>query len=70
MESIAELARRVMPLSHAAMAAARTHLDTLAKPPGSLGRLEELAVRLAGRFLQNRRETKSARSVDNSNNAL
>jgi nicotinate-nucleotide--dimethylbenzimidazole phosphoribosyltransferase len=31
----------------AAAAAARRHLDTLTKPPGSLGRLEELAVRLA-----------------------
>ena len=27
--------------------ALRGHLDALAKPPGSLGRLEELAVRLA-----------------------
>ena len=26
---------------------ARRHLDTLTKPPGSLGRLEELATRLA-----------------------
>lgn len=33
---------------HAAAAAeAKVHLDTLTKPPGSLGRLEELAVRLA-----------------------
>ncbi|MBI4593377.1 MAG: nicotinate-nucleotide--dimethylbenzimidazole phosphoribosyltransferase [Candidatus Rokubacteria bacterium] len=32
----------------AAGEAARRHLDTLTKPPGSLGRLEELAVRLAG----------------------
>ena len=31
----------------AAAAGARRHLDTLTKPPGSLGRLEELAVRLA-----------------------
>ena len=31
----------------AAAAAAQRHLDTLTKPPGSLGRLEELAVRLA-----------------------
>jgi nicotinate-nucleotide--dimethylbenzimidazole phosphoribosyltransferase len=37
---------------HAAAAAARRHLDALTKPPGSLGRLEELAIRwsaLAGR---------------------
>jgi len=31
----------------AAAAEAQAHLDTLTKPPGSLGRLEELAVRLA-----------------------
>ena len=31
----------------AAAAKAKAHLDTLTKPPGSLGRLEELAVRLA-----------------------
>src|SRR5688572_27386515 len=32
----------------AAEPAARRHLDQLTKPPGSLGRLEELAARLAG----------------------
>jgi nicotinate-nucleotide--dimethylbenzimidazole phosphoribosyltransferase len=47
-ERIAELVGRVQPLDREAMAASRTHLDSLAKPPGSLGRLEELAVRLAG----------------------
>jgi nicotinate-nucleotide--dimethylbenzimidazole phosphoribosyltransferase len=31
----------------AAAASAQRHLDTLTKPPGSLGRLEELAIRLA-----------------------
>ncbi|MFL5681327.1 MAG: nicotinate-nucleotide--dimethylbenzimidazole phosphoribosyltransferase [Chloroflexota bacterium] len=31
-----------------AMAEARRRLDALTKPPGSLGRLEELAIRLAG----------------------
>jgi nicotinate-nucleotide--dimethylbenzimidazole phosphoribosyltransferase len=30
-----------------AIVAARQHLDTLTKPPGSLGRLEELAARMA-----------------------
>src|SRR5436309_3230088 len=29
------------------VAAARRHLDTLTKPPGSLGRLEDLAARLS-----------------------
>jgi nicotinate-nucleotide--dimethylbenzimidazole phosphoribosyltransferase len=36
------------PLDAEAMAGARIHLDGLTKPPGSLGRLEELAIRLAG----------------------
>lgn len=36
------------PLDDAAMAAAGAHLDTLTKPPGSLGRLEALAITLAG----------------------
>src|SRR5688500_8273589 len=47
-----ELLRRtcsaIGPLDESAMAAARAHQDHLTKPPGSLGRLEELAVRLAG----------------------
>jgi nicotinate-nucleotide--dimethylbenzimidazole phosphoribosyltransferase len=38
----------VTPLDEAAMAAARAHQDDLTKPPGSLGRLEALAVQLAG----------------------
>ena len=36
------------PLDGTAMAAARRHFDGLTKPPGSLGRLEDLAVQLAG----------------------
>jgi nicotinate-nucleotide--dimethylbenzimidazole phosphoribosyltransferase len=39
---------RVRPLDADAMAAAQHHLDRLTKPPGSLGRLEEIAVHLAG----------------------
>jgi len=39
---------RIAPLDAAAMAAASARLDRLTKPPGSLGRLEELAIRLAG----------------------
>jgi len=38
----------IEPLDEAAMAAARAHLDRLTKPPGSLGRLEQLVVQLAG----------------------
>lgn len=39
---------RIREPDQAAMAAARTRQDRLTKPPGSLGRLEELAVWLAG----------------------
>jgi nicotinate-nucleotide--dimethylbenzimidazole phosphoribosyltransferase len=35
-------------LDEAAMDGARDHLDRLTKPPGSLGRLEELTIDLAG----------------------
>ncbi len=38
----------VRPLDGAAMEAARRRQETLAKPPGSLGRLEELSIQLAG----------------------
>lgn len=38
----------VKPLDEGAMAAARRRQAQLAKPPGSLGRLEELSVQLAG----------------------
>jgi nicotinate-nucleotide--dimethylbenzimidazole phosphoribosyltransferase len=36
------------PLDETAMSGARARLDSLTKPPGSLGRLEDLVVRLAG----------------------
>lgn len=36
------------PIDHAARAAVQARLDSLTKPTGSLGRLEELAVRLGG----------------------
>ncbi len=39
---------KVTPLEEAAMAAARERQAQLAKPPGSLGRLEDLSVQLAG----------------------
>jgi nicotinate-nucleotide--dimethylbenzimidazole phosphoribosyltransferase len=38
----------IKPLDEAAMARARSRQDTLTKPPGSLGRLEELSTQLAG----------------------
>ena len=43
-----EVITAVRPLDEAAMAAARERQAQLAKPPGSLGRLEELSVQLAG----------------------
>jgi nicotinate-nucleotide--dimethylbenzimidazole phosphoribosyltransferase len=42
------LGREIRPLDEAAMAAAHAHLDRLTKPPGSLGRLEELVIAAAG----------------------
>jgi nicotinate-nucleotide--dimethylbenzimidazole phosphoribosyltransferase len=44
--SIAALRDAIAPPPDEALRAARRHLDTLTKPPGSLGRLEELAARL------------------------
>jgi nicotinate-nucleotide--dimethylbenzimidazole phosphoribosyltransferase len=38
----------IKPLDKGAMAEARAHQDLLTKPQGSLGRLEELAIKLAG----------------------
>ena len=43
-----ELTFPILPLDAAAMTAARERQAQLAKPPGSLGRLEELAIQLAG----------------------
>lgn len=39
---------QIRPLDRAAMARAQARLDSLTKPPGSLGVLEELGVKLAG----------------------
>jgi adenosyl cobinamide kinase/adenosyl cobinamide phosphate guanylyltransferase len=46
--NIADVVERIMPLDREAMREARDRLDALTKPRGSLGRLEELAVQLAG----------------------
>jgi nicotinate-nucleotide--dimethylbenzimidazole phosphoribosyltransferase len=44
------IAQIVPPLNESAIAVARARHDSLTKPPGSLGRLEDLAVKLAGIF--------------------
>ena len=48
MTLFAETIARIGPLDEAAMARAREREATLTKPPGSLGRLEDLAIQLAG----------------------
>ncbi|MCR4441076.1 MAG: nicotinate-nucleotide--dimethylbenzimidazole phosphoribosyltransferase [Peptococcaceae bacterium] len=45
---MAETLNNIAPLDETAMAKARDRLDGLLKPPGSLGKLEDLAVQLAG----------------------
>ena len=47
-EKIEALVHAVQPLDQKAMLAAEAYQAQLAKPPGSLGRLEELSVQLAG----------------------
>ena len=42
------LVRAVLPLDRGAMTAAEEYQARLAKPPGSLGRLEEISIQLAG----------------------
>lgn len=48
MQRIAATIARIQPLSHEAQQAARLRQVALTKPPGSLGRLEELSTWLAG----------------------
>lgn len=43
-----DIIRQVSPLDEGAMAAARERQARLAKPPGSLGRLEDISIQLAG----------------------
>src|SRR5215217_7769398 len=48
MTLLAETIARIGPLDEAAMGRAREREGMLTKPPGSLGRLEDLAIQLAG----------------------
>ncbi|MBI2942525.1 MAG: nicotinate-nucleotide--dimethylbenzimidazole phosphoribosyltransferase [Chloroflexi bacterium] len=48
MKNISNLIGRIHPLDAAAMRVARERQDVLTKPQGSLGRLEELSVKVAG----------------------
>lgn len=48
MDTIQRIVESVEPLNEVAMQAARERQSQLTKPPGSLGRLEQLAVQLAG----------------------
>jgi len=48
MEIIEQTIEMIKPLDQTALAQARARQDKLTKPPGSLGRLEELGIQLAG----------------------
>ena len=48
MEKLEKAIKRIGPLDEASMAAARRRLDSLTKPQGSLGVLEEICVSMAG----------------------
>lgn len=48
MNLLASTIEKIMPLDKTAMTGAKARQDTLTKPAGSLGRLEEVSVRIAG----------------------
>lgn len=48
MRELTEILNKIQPLDEPAMSAARERQAQLAKPPGSLGRLEELSIQMAG----------------------
>ncbi|EJV7176079.1 nicotinate-nucleotide--dimethylbenzimidazole phosphoribosyltransferase [Escherichia sp. 93.1518] len=48
MQTLADLLNTIPAIDHAAMSRVQRHIDGLLKPVGSLGRLEALAVQLAG----------------------
>jgi len=47
-EQLSRYINGILPADQTAMEAAKTRLDNLIKPPGSLGKLEDIAVKLAG----------------------
>ncbi|XNM85781.1 nicotinate-nucleotide--dimethylbenzimidazole phosphoribosyltransferase [Escherichia coli] len=48
MQTLADLLKTIPAIDPAAMSRAQRHIDGLLKPVGSLGRLEALAIQLAG----------------------
>lgn len=48
MKKLEQTIKLIKPLDRAAMSGAQSRQDTLTKPAGSLGRLEELSIQLAG----------------------
>ncbi|MCF8721654.1 nicotinate-nucleotide--dimethylbenzimidazole phosphoribosyltransferase [Nitrospina gracilis] len=50
---LTETLNAVTPVSHECIQKAQTHLDSLTKPQGSLGKLEEIAARLAAMHPEN-----------------
>ena len=58
---LAAVLAAVRPADRAAMEAASARMDSLAKPPRSLGKLETLAVRLAGMTGQVHNQVKKRR---------